>query len=161
MITHKIRKSAGTKSSAVDDEYDERDNFRDPWMRDQWTREFNRSRIPVTKKFDKLGYAQYLAKLPMKRGDLLMSNYHEQREPKELPPHNFFVVKDIQEIHSHVEYHSMDYAPRCLYMAGLSAAGEPFTPFWGCPSSYIVVPLEEVNAEVRLAYDRAQNKVSQ
>ena len=159
MITHKIKKSDSVKLSY--DDYDEMDDYAEHWMHHNRRHIPTIPRTPQTKKFDKLGYAQYLAKLPMKRGDLLYSNYHENRDPKDLPPHNFFFVQDIQEIHSLVEYHSQDYAPRCLYMAGLSAAGAPFTPFWGCPNSYLVVPLDKVNDEVRKAYDRAQNKLSQ
>lgn len=158
MLRHQIKSiSNPNPSSKYPSAWDNED---DPYYAWQHDRHQSRKHYeqPQPKKFDKLGYAQYLARIGIKRGDILMSKSQEEKPVNEVALCWLSVVVDIQEIHYLVEYGNMDYKPKCAHVQGLSKDGTPFLPYWACPDHYIIVKVEQCSKEAQESYAKAYNK---
>ena len=90
----------------------------------------------LARRMTKLEYAQYLSTLKIRTGDILIHANHVDSDGviPNLKPTSFFSVRDISELHSHVEYER--YEPRCLWVQDVE---NKHGGFWTAPSSWVVV----------------------
>ena len=108
------------------------------------------------KKFDKLGYSQYLDRIGLKKGDVLISKSQADKPVNQVQSCWMSVVLDIQEIH-HLATYFDDYRPKIAFVRGLSDQGSIYLPFWSSPEHYNIVKFEELSDVSKVAYDKAFN----
>lgn len=160
MLTHQIKfqKTAVASASSLSDEDDE-------WA--QWPYVGDNRQAPhhgiltqtFYKRFDKLGYAQYLNRLNVKIGDILIWHDCSLQHLDNLELYRFNVVEGFQELHMHAEY-SGDYLPRCILIRCITAgAAQNSTPYYSSAHHWIVVPEDKVPEAVKAKYADMVNQI--
>lgn len=132
----------GTKSNEKWPYTGESGPGRKPQQQAPWWAGALKEKEEVTRRMGKLEYAQFLSKLDMKRGDIVIhyNNWQDKSTPcPDMDIGFFYHVEDIMELHGLVDYTKHD-GPKCLL---LRTVGRPAsTGFWGPPSWWNVVPKE-------------------
>ncbi|HET8687269.1 MAG TPA: hypothetical protein VFM18_11495 [Methanosarcina sp.] len=108
----------------------------------------------------KLEYALYIEgiKSQFKVGDILINNYdkYNNRAPvNELAKGRFYVLSDINEIHSSVRY--MSGKPECLYVKNINSLTYGY---WSNPDSFDVVSYDELPDAVKQYVDSRNSNQS-
>lgn len=95
---------------------------------------------PFNIRMGKYEYAQFISKVPFKRGDILINAFIM---PEYIRPQAFFLVEDVQEIHHLATYELYNgvNTPQCLYVRNNSGAR-----FWSIPNRWLLAS-EEAMAE--------------
>jgi hypothetical protein len=162
VITHTIApyKKSGvfTVVTQVVDEYDTNDYY-EAWYKhrgrtetplyphQQWDNKYQKLQPAPLQRFDKLGYAQYITKLGLKKGDWVVAEFtYNAWAEGALPDRCIYEVMEVQEIHFQPEY-TADYIPRCVMMRALPYDG---IGFWSAATGYYVIDKETRKMERKL-----------
>ena len=89
--------------------------------------------LPYLARLDKFAYARHIENLPFGRLDIVVHSSFDEC-PKH--PAAFFIVKDIQELHTVVEYESAN-KPKCLWVQNSQNAA-----FWTPSCRWQLAPKE-------------------
>lgn len=110
------------------------------------------------KRFDKLGYAQYLNRLPMKVGDFLVWHDCADLPFDHLEIYRFNVVEGFQEVHLQADY-SDHFIPRCVAVRALTAQPNPtYSTYYSRPDNWYVIPPDKVPQFVKDTYANMVNQ---